>query len=349
MALKLAKTFWRGCRDFNAAWQISNGSIRMTVMQVGGHISQISDDIDGALNPMWQPKWSPEDSSKIPYDGTASLKRGWMMSKKFGGDNDSSLLAGIVGHNLCVDRFGPPHTRMVQQGKLMKEKMEWKPIHGEAGCLPWELKEANDDSICFSVFLPEAKLDINRRFEMDGNEVHMETSVIPSDNTAKEIEWCEHVTIGDPFMDGASVEAHTDGAWMFPEALPLSRFSNTVPLQDVDPGIALAIPTAKDDRCGDIITTRVTEGIFKVSNLGKSLTYTWDKSDFPWLCLWTEHQSRETDPWGGVERARGMEFSSKPFPEGKPPEERASLFHGTSTVCQIPPTGKTTRVKISWK
>lgn len=40
------------------------------------HIACISDDVDGALNPMWQPHWEAKDPSKIPYDGTASLSRG---------------------------------------------------------------------------------------------------------------------------------------------------------------------------------------------------------------------------------------------------------------------------------
>ena len=60
------------------------------------------------------------------------------------------------------------------------------------------------------------------------------------------------------------------------------------------------------------------------------------------FCVWTEHKSRKGLPWGGVERARGFEFSSKPFPEGEPPEERATTFHAsiqeTSTTCVVPST-----------
>lgn len=38
-----------------------------------------------------------------------------MMAKKFGGGSEAALLAGIVGHNLCIDRFGPPHSYFVKK------------------------------------------------------------------------------------------------------------------------------------------------------------------------------------------------------------------------------------------
>lgn len=66
----------------------------------------------------------------FPYYPFTHLPHG-IFSKHFGGGEESALLAGIVGHNLCIDRFGGPHSYMVQQGKLMKEKYEWKPVHGE--------------------------------------------------------------------------------------------------------------------------------------------------------------------------------------------------------------------------
>ena len=66
----------------------------------------------------------------FPYYPFTRLPHG-IFSKHFGGGEESALLAGIVGHNLCIDRFGGPHSYMVQQGKLMKEKYEWKPVHGE--------------------------------------------------------------------------------------------------------------------------------------------------------------------------------------------------------------------------
>lgn len=271
------------------------------------------------------------------------------MSKNFGSNEEAALLAGIVGHNLCVDRFGGPHHYMEQvTPTFQKKKFEWKPVHGEAGVLPWTLSDQGGDYVQFSVELPEANLKVSRTYSLDGSSINMGTEVVPLDGASRDIEWCEHVTIGDPFMDGAEVEAAVDGAWMAPFDGMVSRFPDAAALESVDPAAALALPAADAAPCGDVIATRATEGAFKVSNHGRTLEYNWDLETFPWLCLWTEHKSRTDVPWNGVERTRGMEFSSKPFPEGKPPAERATEFEGTSTTCHIPASGKSTDVVIKW-
>eukprot|EP00041_Stephanoeca_diplocostata_P006622 m.90018 g.90018 ORF g.90018 m.90018 type:complete len:351 (-) comp16452_c0_seq6:399-1451(-) len=349
MSLKVAETTWRGVHDFCQAWRISNGTVRLTVMKLGGHIAAISDDHDdNALNPLWQPHWEPKDPSKIPYDGTAGLKRGWVMSKKFGGTSEAALLAGIVGHNLCIDRFGPPHTMLVQQGKLMKERQEWRPTHGEAGVLPWTMTDQSSEHITLSVKLPEAALKICRTFTMENNAIQLKTVVKPTNATGKTIDWCEHVTIGDPFLDGAQISSDCSAAWTFPEAQEAPRFPTAAPLEEVPVAEAFAVPHPSDPPCGDVITTKVNDGWFTVANKGRTLKYSWDKNTFPWLCLWTEHKSRTDLPWEGVERTRGLEFSTKPFPEAKPPPERAEEFHGTPTTCDIGSDGRTEVMEITW-
>lgn len=147
---------------------------------------------------------------------------------------------------------------------------------------------------------------------------------------------------------GAEIEADVDKAWLFPEELEQHRFGELPPLSEVPTADALALPAADDSPCGDVVGTKVVTPKFKVSNLGRTLSYSWDKVDFPWLCLWTEHKSRTGLPWDGVERTRGLEFSTKPFPEGKPPPERAEEFDGVPTTCLIPAAGRSTEVKLSW-
>jgi hypothetical protein len=48
--------------------------------------------------------------------------------------------------------------------------------------------------------------------------------------------------------------------------------------------------------------------------------------------VWTEHRARAHAPWAGGERARGLEVSNKPFPEGEPPAERAETFLGAPSA-----------------
>lgn len=79
---------------------------------------------------------------------------------------------------------------------------EWRPVHGEAGCLPWDMTDAGGDYARFEVTLPEAKLAIARIITLDGAGATLTTEVNPTDGEDKSIEWAEHVTIGDPFMDG---------------------------------------------------------------------------------------------------------------------------------------------------
>src|SRR4051812_38635328 len=79
------------------AMTISNGTLRVTVLEEGGHIAEITDMATG-VNPLWTPHWpSIEPSAYDPARDTI-----------YGGGADASLLAGIMGHNLCLDIFGGP-------------------------------------------------------------------------------------------------------------------------------------------------------------------------------------------------------------------------------------------------
>ena len=51
-------------------------------------------------------------------------------------------------------------------------------------------------------------------------------------------------------------------------------------------------PYSEEKPFGDVLTSRVTAGWFTVVNaaLKKQLKYEWNKDEFPWLCLWTEHK-----------------------------------------------------------
>src|SRR5437762_11950157 len=79
------------------AHSIENAELRVTVLVGGGHIAEILDKRTG-VNPLWIPPWpSIEPSSYDPA-----------RHPEYGGDAESRLLAGIMGHNLCLDVFGAP-------------------------------------------------------------------------------------------------------------------------------------------------------------------------------------------------------------------------------------------------
>ena len=51
------------------------------------------------------------------------------------------------------------------------------------------------------------------------------------------------------------------------------------------------------------------------------------------------------EPWSGRERARGMEVSTKPFPEGRPPHTRSRSWLGRPTTCLVPASK---RISFRW-
>jgi hypothetical protein len=93
----------------------------VTVLKEGGHIAEILDK-RSAVNPLWIPPWpsiepSIYDPQKHPEYGTAT---------------DAKLLAGIMGHNLCLDMFGGPSEEEFQAGITP---------HGEGSVVPYEITE----------------------------------------------------------------------------------------------------------------------------------------------------------------------------------------------------------------
>lgn len=276
------------------ALHLTGDGLEAVVSLTGAQLACIRRPGD-ALNPLWQPTWTTADDP---------------------------LLAVIVGSNPCIDRFGPPWPG------------EHKPVHGEAGVRQWSTSQEGDEAV-FRTTLPQAALAVERRFRLVGDRLELTTDVRPlAGQQPRAIEWCEHTTLGDPFMDGAQITA---------------GITSVEPMPGEAPGpctvaAALAFPPAGAPARGDIYTAPVQQGWYRATNprLGRTLEVTWDPAAFPWLCLWTQHCTRLAPPWSGRERARGMEVSTKPFPEGKPPASRAQTWLGRPTTCVVPASKRIT-------
>jgi hypothetical protein len=189
------------------------------------------------------------------------------------------------------------------------------------------------------VHLPQARLLVRKRLSFDGETLLLSHGVYHHGPGEREIEWCEHVSLGDPFLDGARFEAGIDRVYNWPGAgEPGSRFPRTAACAEVPRADALAMPAGTDPACGDVVTAPVLDGWWEAENarLGRRLTYRWQREHYPWLTLWTQHRSRPGTPWLGRERARGMEMTTKPFPDGTRPPDRHPRWKGISTVCRVP-------------
>src|SRR6195256_3414993 len=101
------------------AHSIETTDLRVTVLVEGGHIAEIADKRSG-VNPLWTPPWPSIEPST--YDRAKH--------PEYGADAESKLLAGIMGHNLCLDLFGGPSSAEAAAGLT---------THGEGSVATYEI------------------------------------------------------------------------------------------------------------------------------------------------------------------------------------------------------------------
>ena len=294
-------------RDRRAA-SIDNGTLRVTVLEEGGHIAEITDHGTG-INPLWTPPWPSIEPSA--YEA--------VKHPEYGDGTDASLLAGIMGHNLCLDIFGGPSAEEAAAGL---------PAHGEASVARWDL-EASADSIVMQTVLPAAQLRVARRIRLAGRTVHVHESVENLSMTDRAIGWTEHVTLGPPFLETGATRLHitADRSFVFP-----GRFG---PGDYLQPGAEFSWPHAPRAGGGlaDLRTFsaaaassaytahRLDPGRHHASFVAFSpaarlaFGYVWRRGDFPWLGLWEENRARTAAPWNGRTLTCGLEFGVSPLPE----------------------------------
>jgi hypothetical protein len=326
--IEIEEIKWRGFQG----WRLVGRHLSVVCTSLGGQIAAIFQEPDDGINPLWQPPWP----SAYPGEGDTEI---------YGCGEEAQLLQGIVGSFPCIDRFGPPHPG------------EIKPVHGEATHALWEpdtQPSCQERDFCITACLPQAKLIVQRILRLYRHTLVLETVVFNGSLEEKEIEWCEHLTIGDPFLDGAEISAAADRAYAYPETLQTpSRFPADPPLAKRVAREVLSLPRRGDPPSGDIYTMPMKKGWIRITHPGlrKRFSICWEVSDFPWLCLWNENCAQQEKPWNGRTRSCGLEISTKPFPEGKPPSERHPTFLGRSTTCVLPrlSAGVTKTIRMTWK
>src|SRR5262245_9761290 len=138
------------------AVSIESAQLRVIVLVEGGHIAAILDKRSG-VNPLWMPQWPSIEPSTFG-DAHHSL---------YGSGSDGGLLAGLMGHNLCLDIFGGPSP---------EEAAAALTAHGEASVLPYDI-EHDARSLVARAELPLAQLDFTRRITIDGTTVQINERV----------------------------------------------------------------------------------------------------------------------------------------------------------------------------
>jgi hypothetical protein len=311
---------------------IENSQLRVTVLREGGHIAEIFDKASG-VNPLWTPPWptiepSAFDKARHTLYGTGS---------------DARLLAGIMGHNLCLDIFGPPSDQEAEAGIT---------AHGEGSIAPYELT-VTGDTLLVHARLPIAGLEFRRRVVLHRDTIVIRETVANVSGRDRVIGWTQHVTLGPPFLERGSTQ--------FRASATRSKVFDTIFGTDdyLEPGAEFDWPMGPK-RDGNTADLRVFSGMPRSSAytahlmdqnastaffvaftpaLKLAFGYVWKPSDFPWLGIWEENHSRLNSPWNGRTLTRGMEFGVSPMPETREAMINRGTLFGVPCCRRVPAGG----------
>jgi hypothetical protein len=315
---------------------LENDCVRLTLLPGGGHIAAMTLKNHG-VNALWDPPWETIEPSSY---GRGSFPQ-------FGRGPESRLLAGIAGHNLCFDFFGPPSD--AEQGAGLT-------VHGEASVANWDVAvEAGE--MTATAELPLAGMRIERILRLNRGSQVVTVTETAENLTAvdRPVGWTQHVTLGPPFLAKGKTVFHlpatrskvlTDvfspghdrfrqGAEFEWPLAPLALGGETDLRITVDTPVSGAYTA-------HLMSRDVEHAYFTAYNpdLKTVFGYVWKRSDFPWLGIWEENRSREQEPWNAQTFARGMEFGVSPFPETRRAMvDRGPLF-GEAGFRWIPARGR---------
>lgn len=321
------------------AVRVEDDHLRVTILVEGGHVAEILHKATG-VNPLWTPPWPSIEPSA--YDRERN--------REYGADSESRLLAGIMGHNLALDIFGPPST---------EEHAAGLTVHGEASVVSWSF-EADEGGLRARAQLPLSMLDVERRIRLAGGGVlRIQETVTNLTAMDRPIAWTEHVTLGPPFVEHGRTRLRLPcrRAAVYPHDLG--------PAQVLEPGTQFVWPHGPTRSGGTVdlgvypessptaaVTAQLvdeerTTAFFLAWHPGTRLLfgYSWPRADFPWIALWQENRSRRQPPWNGETVTWGIEFGASPWAEPRRARvDRASLFN-TPVQRWLPAFG---RVSVSY-
>lgn len=325
------------------AWFMENDSVRAAVLPGGGHIGSLTLKKGPDINPLWQVPWvsMEPDEWKPARD-----------SEAYGGDYEARLLASIMGHNLCLDFFGPPSK---------KEEAAGMTVHGEAPVQMWDfitdLDKDRGESIRSSVKLPLARLSVRRMFSLsDGGPVlRVSTRVENLEKRERIFGWQEHATFGPPFieqgvtiMDCGATKCRVDtGKFAAHHRLEQGADFDWPGAPAAGGGtVDLRVFPGPEKKCGDFTAQLMNPSRewawFCLVNprLGLLAGYLWRRSDFPWLGNWEENYDRTAKPWDSRTLTRGLEFGLSPFAHGRDPNAEMGSLFGVPTIGRLPSLGR---------
>ena len=323
------------------AVRLETDVVRVTVLVEGGHIAEILHKPSG-VNPLWTPHWpSVEPSAWSPE-----------RNPEFGTGADAKLLAGIMGHNLCMNLFGGPSDAEAAAGMT---------AHGEASVAPYEVSVESGVLIAKACF-PQAQLRFQRSMQFTSpNRIRIVESVENLNAWDAPIAWTQHVSLGAPFIEPGVTQFRASATRAKAYETDFAQGKGYMEIgaefewphaprgggQTIDMRTYVDVPESGAYSAHLMDLQRKDAFFLAWSPRSRVLLgYAWQRADFPWLGIWDENQSRTHSPWNGREITRGMEFGVSPMPETRRAMiDRGSLF-GVPAFRWIP-AKQTARVEYS--
>ena len=322
--------------DGRPGFRIESAWGHVSVLEGGGHICELVSRKHGAVNPLWKPTWRTIDPSTY-----APLKH----NRIYGPPPEGRLLAGIAGHSISFDYFGPPSPEEIAAGHS---------THGEAPVVDWRRQptpEGSTPTLAYDADLPQAQMRLRRVISLDRVQpvVYCEETAFNLATFDRPISWNHHVTFGPPFLES--------GVTLFDMPATRSRvcpatFSKQMsikpdaefqwPNAPMKKGGFLNLRTTETGRFGHytahLLDLAVEKAFIAVCNprLRLLVLYLFTRQDFPWVGNWEESYSRAHAPWKCRELCRGFEFSTTPFPIPRRATVTNGNLFGESTYKWLP-------------
>jgi hypothetical protein len=299
--------------DGRAGYHIRSEWGTVAVLEGGGHICELHLNNVPDVNPLWRPPWATID----PYRYSSSKHR-----RVYGIPPDGKLLAGIAGHSLSFDHFGPPSKEEVAAGLS---------THGEAPAMKWRrLKNpaSSRPALHYGCTLHESQINFRRAISVDRARpvIHCEERAENLSRSDRPISWNQHVTFGPPFLEcGITIfDMPATRAKVCPPEYSQKNFLQPnaefvwpeAPRKD---GGHSNLRTMPQERFGhytaQLLDPRLDIAFISACNPSQRLllVYAFRRVDFPWVGNWEERNNRTSAPWKGRTFCRGIEFSTTPF------------------------------------
>ena len=323
------------------ATSIENNQLRVTVLHEGGHIAEILDKATG-VSPLWIPPWPSIEPST--YDRAKH--------PEYGNDSESKLLAGIMGHNLCLDIFGEPSEEEAAAGMT---------VHGEGSIVRYEVT-ADSRGLTQRAQFPIAQMRFERQIRFGGERaIEFRETLENLSSADRPIAWTQHATLGPPYIErgvtefraSATLSKVLEGDYGQPGAYQKPGADFDWPnVPNIGGGHTdLRVYNREPVSAGfttHLLDPKVEHAYFVAFSAASQLAfgYVWRRSEFPWLGIWEENYSRPLPPWNSRTLTRGMEFGVSPISESRRKMIERNRLFGVPCYRWIP--AKTTVHAAYW-